>query len=452
MKKRIRYIFLLMTICILGTIGFQGYWLYNAYELARRHFMGTVNDALREAVGKKGYNDIKAYSRTHPDIRKDSLYERPGWYFIAEKLKDQPYDLSMLDSEYQQELLQRGVQVPYVLDSMTRSRSIPMRGSDRRDKQSRLRRERQEMRHRRSPPGYDSDDADLKTRWIRVNPANRLSVQASFAFPYTYLFGQLSGVLFSSFLLLILTIVCFIYMMNTILRQKKLSEIKTDFINNMTHELKTPIATVNAAIEALQHFQAIDDKEKTRSYLAISHQELDRLSNLIEKVLQDSIEGNGGFTIKKESVDADRMVTELIERQQLKNSKPVYFDYQNRLPDNHILLDELHFTNALNNIIDNAVKYSGKEVHISIIMDRNSSSDFCITVKDDGIGISPSYKKLIFDKFFRVPTGDLHTVKGFGLGLSYVRSVVEKHGGSIHVKSEPGKGSSFIICIPQTEI
>ncbi len=449
MKKRIRYIFLLMTVCILGIIGFQGYWLYHAYELAHRHFMETVNDALREAVGKKGYNDVKTYSRLHPNLQKDSLYERPGWYFITEKLKSTPYDLNDLDSGYQQELAQRGVQVQYELDSMTRMRPASLRRGRRRDSGMDSTAQKQEVRRSGHLQEEDADRTGLKTRWIRVNPAGHLSVQATFEFPYNYLFGKLIGVLVVSFILLVLTIWCFAYMMNTILKQKKLSEIKNDFINNMTHELKTPIATVNAAIEALQHFQAIEDKDKTQSYLDISHQELERLTSLVERVLQDSIEGNGGFTLNWEQVDINLLVKELIERQGLKTAKTVYFNFQNKLPDNKILLDKLHFTNALNNIIDNAIKYSGEEVHIAITTELKANEYFCITIQDDGIGISPSYKKLIFDKFFRVPTGDLHEVKGFGLGLNYVQKVVEKHGGTIEVKSESGKGSSFIISIPQ---
>ncbi len=428
MKKRIRYIFILMTVCILGIIGFQGYWLYNAYNLAYRQFMGTANDALRDAVGKKSFRDVKAYAEAHPELERDSQYRRPGWYFMAEQLKDEPYDLQDLDTLFFQELQERGVQVQYELDSAVRDRPASRRRI-----------------HLEERP-YD---LRLQTRWMRVNPAGKLAVQATFKTPYGYLFGKLFWVLAVSFILLILTICCFVYMMNTILKQKKLSEIKDDFINNVTHELKTPIATVHAAIEALQHFQALEDKEKTHSYLEISHKELSRLSGLVERVLQDSIEETPGFTLHREPVDIEELIREVSDRQKVKANKKVTFEYENHLPDKQVMVDKTHFTNALNNLIDNAVKYSGDEVHIRITTAMGAAGDFTITIEDNGMGISPAYKKLIFDKFFRVPTGDLHDVKGFGLGLSYVRNIIEKHGGHIRVESEPGKGSRFIIVIPQ---
>ena len=419
-----------MTVCILGIIGFQGYWLYNAYHLAYRQFMGTVNDALRDAVGKKSYRDVKSYSDAHPEIQKDSQYKRPGWYFMAEQLKDEPYDVQDLDTLFLQELEERGVHVQYVLDTAARARPST----------------RRRVRIEGAP--YESH---LQTRWLRVNPAGRLFVQATFNTPYGYLFSKLFWVLAVSFVLLILTIWCFTYMMHTILRQKKLSEIKDDFINNMTHELKTPIATVHAAIEALQHFQAMDDRKKAQSYLEISHKELDRLSGLVERVLQDSIEEAPGFTLQIQSVDINALVREVINRQKVKTEKEVHFDFKNSLSDPLIQVDKTHFTNALNNIIDNAVKYSGRKVQIRITAAAAEDGGFSLSIADDGIGIPAAYKGLIFDKFFRIPTGDLHNVKGFGLGLSYVRNIIEKHKGSIRVESEPGKGSLFIILIPPPE-
>lgn len=419
-----------MTVCILGIIGFQGYWLYNAYDLAYDRFMGTVNDALRDAVGKKGFQDGKEYVKVHPELKQEFQYKRSGWYFIAEKLKDRPYDLQELDSLFADELEERGVSVQYTLDSATRSRV---------DARRRIHLQKRQ------------ETIQPQTRWMRVNPANHLFVRATFKTPYGYLFSKLFWVLVVSFILLLLIIGCFTYMMNTILKQKKIAEIKDDFINNMTHELKTPIATVHAAIEALQHFQALEDKEKTQSYLAISHKELSRLSGLVERVLQDSIEETPGFTLYPEKVNVEEVVTDLINRQQVKADKKVTFDFDNKLPDNFIVVDKTHFTNALNNIIDNAVKYSGKEVHIKLATAMDKENRFSIVISDNGQGISPTYKKMIFDKFFRVPTGDLHNVKGFGLGLSYVKNIIEKHGGSVWVESEQGRGSRFIIIIPQPE-
>jgi signal transduction histidine kinase len=292
---------------------------------------------------------------------------------------------------------------------------------------------------------------------MRVNPVGGLYVQATFQTPYGYLFKNLLGVLIVSFILLALIIWCFVYMLNTILKQKKLSEIKNDFINNMTHELKTPIATVNAAVEAMKNFRALDDRSKTQSYLDISQKELQRLSDLVEKVLHISIEENNDLVLEKERINIVTLINEIIDRQRIKANKEVHFEFKNELKDPFIYVDKLHFSNAITNLIDNAIKYSGEKVHISIKV--RSKDDQCIFIfKDDGIGIPAHYQPLIFDKFFRVPTGNIHNIKGFGLGLSYVKKVIEKHGGDIEVESpterasragQAGKGTIFIIKLYQ---
>lgn len=474
MKKRIRAILVLMIICILGINLFQGYWLYTSYGLAYDQFNRSINGALGAALEHKTEMDVRAYLKAHPGadsaeyadtgrvafmragrgpasggdsfagpdeapfrgrLRSSDGDEGEGrfsWSRVSRillrgVLYDAPLDLQALDSLYRDELEQRDIHAAFVSDTQRFDRSAF----------------RDEAFRRR----FFSHEP-LETRWVRVDPVRNTYYRASFRTPYGYLFGKMLWLLVGSFALLVLTTWCFIYMLRTILRQKRLSEIKNDFINNMTHELKTPIATVHAAIEALQHFQALEDKSKTRSYLDISRKELQRLSDLVEKVLHVSIEENSEMVLHKEAVDIQELLDHLVERQQLKAGGKAVFQYNHTLDNPVIHVDRMHFTNALNNLIDNAVKYSGERVHITIRCSRDAGR-FMLEVADDGMGIPKHYQEHVFEKFFRVPTGDVHNVKGFGLGLNYVRHVVEQHGGSIQLASEAGRGSRFTILLPE---
>ena len=214
-------------------------------------------------------------------------------------------------------------------------------------------------------------------------------------------------------------------MLQTILRQKRVSEVKNDFINNMTHEFKTPISTVSAAMEALVSFNGLDDKDRTLRYIDISRKEMGRLSGLVEKVLSLSVFEQKKIVLNKETFDACKLLDETAQQYILKGNGRV----------------------TINNNPDNAVKYS----HEAVVIDLNCKREgdyIVLSVKDNGIGIGKEQQKHIFEKFYRVPTGDLHGVKGFGLGLSYVKHTVEMHGGTIGVKSQAGLGSEFIIAIP----
>jgi signal transduction histidine kinase len=254
--------------------------------------------------------------------------------------------------------------------------------------------------------------------------------------------------LLATVLLVGCTSYCFGYMLHTILKQKKLSEIKNDFINNMTHELKTPITTVSAAVQALQHFDALRDTARTRSYLDMAEKQLQRLSGLVEKVLDTAASEKEELVLHPEKVNLAELLEEVVNIHKLNASKPVSFDIYISLPDPEIMADKTHLGNALSNLVDNAIKYSKEKAEISIRC-RKQGNDLMIRIRDKGIGIPKAYQHNIFEKFFRVPTGNLHDVKGFGLGLSYVRSVITRHHGTIRVQSEEGKGTEFIIILPQ---
>jgi len=250
-----------------------------------------------------------------------------------------------------------------------------------------------------------------------------------------------------SLLLILFTIYCFNYIIRLVIHQKRLSELKDDFINNMTHELKTPIATIAVAIEGLQKFNALNDVDKTRRYFQISKTELSKLNNLVSRVLDIAAFENKDIDLVKELINVDELINGIITTEQLKAYKEVNFTYSNKDKITTIYADKLHFGNVLNNIIDNAIKYSNEPVDIIISCFKQNKNVF-FSVKDNGIGIPADHVAQIFDKFHRVPTGNVHNVKGTGLGLSYSKYIIEAHGGAISVKSEINAGSEFIVSIP----
>jgi len=245
-----------------------------------------------------------------------------------------------------------------------------------------------------------------------------------------------------------LTALSFALLLRSLIQQRKLTKIKNDFISNITHELKTPIATVSVAIEALRNFDALHDPERTKEYLAISSNELQRLSFLVDKVLKLSMFEKHQVELKEEAVDLAVLVKEVVGSMKLQFEKyQAEVNVQLKGYRYGINADRLHITSVLFNLLDNALKYSKDNPSIRIDL-KDETEQIFLLVSDNGIGIPAEYHKKIFDKFFRVPSGDTHNVKGYGLGLSYVSYVIQRHYGSIEVESEPGIGSRFIIKLP----
>ena len=257
---------------------------------------------------------------------------------------------------------------------------------------------------------------------------------------------HMTGILATSFIILLILGFSFWFLIRTLLRQKTLEEIKSDFTNNITHELKTPIAVAYAANDALLNFNQAEEKTKRDQYLRICQEQLQRLSSLVEQILSMSMERRKTFRLHPEEVNLKELIVSLVEQHQLKADKPVQITLEIEPETLTIVVDRTHFSNIISNLIDNAVKYSKERADITIRC-RQTEQTVTISIADRGIGIPLDKQKHIFDKFYRVPTGNLHNVKGYGLGLFYVKSMVEKHGGTITVKSEPGKGSIFTITL-----
>jgi len=263
-----------------------------------------------------------------------------------------------------------------------------------------------------------------------------------------YLLKQITPQLLFSFFLIAVTIISFLSLYRNLVAQQKLAGIKNEFISNITHELKTPIATVSVAIEALKNFNALDDPSKTREYLDISQNELQRLSLLVDKVLKLSMFEKKEIELKIEPVNLKSLVDEVVSSMRLQFEKYKAQVVVNTEGETTIQGDKLHLISIIFNLLDNALKYSSGSPSIQVAI-QEEPEHVQLSVTDNGIGIPPQYKEKIFEKFFRVPSGDKHNAKGYGLGLSYVLHVVNKHHGEITVESQPGIGSRFAIKFPK---
>ncbi|MGO4292393.1 sensor histidine kinase [Chitinophaga sp. RAB17] len=292
---------------------------------------------------------------------------------------------------------------------------------------------------------------DFEDNVVTIGFTRPLSYQVLFQNNTWYLLRRISQPILVSVLLLGVTIFSFLLLYRNLKQQQKLAQLKNDFISNMTHELKTPIATVSVAIEALRSFDALDDRETTNEYLDISAQEIQRLGLLVDKVLKLSMFENREIALNKEQFDVRALARGVMASMKLQFERQLTVTALQTTGNNFIITaDKLHLTSVLYNLLDNALKYSTKSPNILVhIIDHKQYLE--IRVVDNGIGIAQEYKTKIFEKFFRIPNGNRHNIKGYGLGLSYVSHIVQRHMGFIEVDSELGKGSTFSVKLPFAE-
>lgn len=245
-----------------------------------------------------------------------------------------------------------------------------------------------------------------------------------------------------------LILVFFAFAINVILKQKRLSEVKTDFINNMTHELKTPISTIGLSSELLLRGDFREDPDRLKRYAEIIYKENKRLENQVERVLSVAKLDKDKLVLTKELLSVHELILDAKESFDLNQTDSGgQINLELMATHDTLSLDPVHVTNVIYNLLDNAVKYCEQVPQITIHT-SDSNGGFLLSISDNGIGMKREDIKMIFDKFYRVPTGNLHNVKGFGLGLYYVKLIVEQHGGRIQVKSSPGKGSTFFLWFP----
>ena len=409
-RLRFKVIFLLVTLSLVGLLVFQGYWLRGLYGTLRQQMELQVEEAKRIADYKELFLRAKAIKQERGEAQNDNNFD-----ISLQFSYEDDFELSTLDSTLTEYLDAIGSLENKIQRSMHVSIDS-LKPVDRGTYNSILSLEL--MSH-----GIQSPDL-----------------------PTSEVLTQMSGILVSSLLLLLLITVAFIYLLRTLWKQKTLEELKTDFTNNMTHELKTPISVSYSAIDALLNFGETMS-EKQQKYLTIVKEQLEHLSGLVEQTLTLAVENRATFRLRLEPVLLETIFQSLVEQHRLKADKPVEFEVT--LPEGiEVEADRTHLYNMLSNLIDNAIKYCDKptcSIHLEAHKEENETM---ITVTDNGKGIAEANQQQVFDRFYRVPNGNQHDVKGYGLGLYYVKEMMGKHGGSVSVKSALGKGSSFILRFP----
>jgi len=265
----------------------------------------------------------------------------------------------------------------------------------------------------------------------------------------TYLTKEMTNWYFSTFVLLLFLLIL-AYAVFIIFRQKRLSEIQKDFVNNMTHEFKTPLATIKISSEVLKNPNIINNPERLLNYAMIINNETTHLTNQVERVLQMAKSGKDTIQLNKEVLELNPLLENMLDKtyRPLVRSRGGDIVVEIEPSDIKIYADELHIKNVISNLLDNAIKYCQQKPMITINC-KELKDGISVAIKDNGIGISKENLPHIFDKFYRIPTGNLHDVKGFGLGLNYVKLICRQHGGNIKVTSELEKGSEFCIFMPK---
>jgi two-component system phosphate regulon sensor histidine kinase PhoR len=258
------------------------------------------------------------------------------------------------------------------------------------------------------------------------------------------IFGWIS---LSVIFLLVIT-AAFVFIIYSIFKQKKISEVKNDFINNMTHEFKTPLSTISLASEILLNNYHKLSEDNMNKYSKIIFDENQRMQIQVDLILQTALIDRGQIKLKKEKIDIHDLIKSTIDNISFETcEKKVEFSYSLKAMNHNLVIDSMHIRNVISNIIDNAIKYS-KGVCSIKVSSSNEENGILLAIEDQGIGISRESQKKVFDKFFRVSTGDIHNVKGFGLGLYYVKTIVEAHNGKVNLKSSLNNGSTFYVFLP----
>lgn len=487
--KKTQWLTLLMSVAILGVAGFQAYWLRQNYVREKTALELKTNAAFRETMiqlqaAKLKLDGAHWLSKTEkPMVRivmtgeKDSLamVHNPRQEVVSTVniIRDKVFDsirkkgekgmvISMNNTTVKfreadsAHLLHRFHAPPgdsdllinllYGVDSLQE----PIRVSEIDSAYSlRLKKEKLDI-----PFSIQVADSSLRLtdkdqNYVVVGFAKPIVYQYQLGNSFPYLLNRIALPVLFSLLLLGITLLSFILLFRNMQKQQRLAALKNEFISNITHELKTPIATVGVAIEALKNFNVMDNPGRTREYLDISGNELQRLSLLVDKVLKLSMFEKKEIELQYETLNMRELVQEVVASMKLQLEK--------RKADLHIIqegdvslqADKLHLLSVIFNLVDNAIKYTGDQPEISIRI-KGEEQDVILTVSDNGIGIPAAYHDKVFEKFFRVPHGDTHNAKGYGLGLSYVSAVIRKHGGTITAENNKGGGVSIVIRIPKT--
>ena len=485
MRNRITWLVLLTGCAILGIIALQVFWLKSSFEENRSRFKADVENSLTATILKQQISaaaaqelgNMKSSMLTSnvtdaltsilekiphsgqavtlniksdvplKDITADSLnnllkqaagkapsgsnVSRP--YIVASSTAEKKeIDIKQYNRIFNEELRKRGIDMPAELALVDKNEQLVTASCD--------------TNAFKALPFK----SDIGLFSVEVSEKGEV-LQAGFQEISFYLLKRMAWIFSLSVVLIIIAVVSFSYLVLQFFRQKKLSDIRNDFMNNMTHELKTPISSVSVALELMQD-TGNTSEESRKEYYEIAQGELKRLTMLVEKVLKMAAFEKSEIKINKESMLAAAWLQDIASSlRPLFKAKDIILETDVKPELQMMYADRTHITNVIQNLVDNAIKYNDKTTpHVSIHI-KEEADNTVIEVADNGKGIPQAYLDKVFDKFFRVPSGDVHDVKGYGLGLSYVKAVVTLHGGNIDISSKMGEGSTFTIHLPKNK-
>lgn len=437
MKRIFPVIFILILLSLLGLIFFQFLWLKSAKEVKEQQLIDNINKATNDAAEKlmlekrfPGFNKnsklLFQNEKMQIEFTRPSVIQRFSKEEIADivrtsldmnNLKNVPFEFAVTQNSITGDEIQTENFYKYFSDTVNNTHHIiPLF----------------------APTGSNLENLAKEEFLVVIVPHQR-----------SIILREITWFILGAIFFTIIITTAFFLTIRTLLRQKKLSEIKSDFINNMTHEFKTPLATISLAVDALKNEKVISDKEKTNYFTAVIKEENKRMNKQVETILQAALLDKQEVQLNLKKLSAHDLIKLALNNIALPvNEKQGKLEVKLEAQKDMIMADEVHFTNLINNLLDNAVKYSKEEGLLISLHTSNVGNFLKIKIEDNGIGMNKETLNRIFEKFFRAHTGNIHNVKGFGLGLSYVKTMVEAHKGTIKAESTLGKGSSFHINIP----
>ncbi len=423
MKRIFPLIVVLITLSVVGILFIQMSWINNALKLKNEEFLRGVDNALIQT--KKALHDKFAFKSHLIFNDEDSKL-----FYLQNNFRvDGAFSREEVQDILEQQLRQNNIKEPFEF-CVTNIFKLAILQSD----------------------GFQMSSLNM-AKSIEVAPdnANRSheTLYLSIFEDKNAIIREMLWMIIASIVFTTIIILAFFVTVRTLFNQKKLSEIKSDFINNMTHELKTPLATISLAIDALTNEKVIHDTDKIKVYSSMIKEENKRMNKQVEKILQAARLEKEEIKLNLQSLDAHEVIHKVADNFALQvQEKNGVLELKLNASNPNIKADDVHFSNIIFNLLDNALKYSEGSPHITVETFKHGNGMLSIKVKDNGIGMDKETQARIFEKFYRAHTGNLHNVKGFGLGLSYVKAIVDAHEGKIKVESTPGKGSTFTITLP----
>ena len=437
MKKIFPVITILILFSLLGLIFFQYMWIKSAKDIKDKQIEVNIYQAQNYAASilTQEKNSLMPLTRKsdllfpgdklqmqyfRPSVikrfSKEEIYDIIRMGFIKNNMKDYPFEFNVSSNSINGDQVYSNDFYKYYLDSNNNiNHVIPLEPAS----------------------GSSFENMGNEEFLVIIVPHQK-----------GLIWREMIWFILGAILFTIIITTAFFITVRTLLKQKKLSEIKSDFINNMTHEFKTPLATISLAVDALKNDKVSGNKEKTDYFTGIIKEENKRMNKQVETILQAALLDKKEVQLNMKRLLAHDIIINVLNNINLQvEEKDGKIDVELDAENDLIMADEVHFTNVINNLLDNAVKYSKDNLHIKLST-KNAGNHLKIKIEDNGIGMNKETLHRIFEKFYRAHTGNVHNVKGFGLGLSYVKTMIDAHHGTIKAESVLGKGSSFTISLP----